>query len=353
MRTLNVGVVGCGWNSDNHLRVYSNLANVRLVAVCDTDSTRATDKARRYNAEQVFTNYDSLLALDLDLIDIVTPTISHAELATLALESGHNVLVEKPMALTSRESLGMINAARKSGQTLCVTHNKRFLDSVMKTKAIIDREGLRVSRMSLSQFSAHNLPKPSWVLREETGGILWESVVHQIYLLEHFLGRIESVYATAERIKPPVHDSFTLVLQGESAVGVSEYNCDVNEPLFEFQLVTREGDRFEGDLVHDFFLRRSSKSENREALALKSFSDDFYKPFAKWTGHLRDIVKMQSYQSAMPLAKTFYVLIGRLLSFLAEESSNLPVSAEEGLSSIRILEAAKRAILTRKPENVE
>jgi len=83
----------------------------RLIAVCDR-------KARRYRAKHVFTDYESMLDLDLDLVDIVTPNPSHAKLAELALEFGRNVLVEKPMVLTSEECHLMIDAAKKSGRTL-------------------------------------------------------------------------------------------------------------------------------------------------------------------------------------------------------------------------------------------
>ncbi len=59
-----------------------------------------------------------MLDLDLDLVDIVTPTSTHAKLAELALESGRNVLVEQPMVLNSEECQLMMDAAKKSGRTL-------------------------------------------------------------------------------------------------------------------------------------------------------------------------------------------------------------------------------------------
>jgi UDP-N-acetylglucosamine 3-dehydrogenase len=135
MKSLTVGLVGCGVNSDNHLRVYSKTRGMRLVAVCDRELSKARAKARDYGADFAFSDYDSLLGLDLDLVDIVTSTPTHAELSCMALETGHNVLVEKPMALTSRECEVMIGAARRSGRTLCVGHNKLFFNAVIEARS--------------------------------------------------------------------------------------------------------------------------------------------------------------------------------------------------------------------------
>ena len=130
MKTISVGVVGCGGNSDFHFMVYRSLKDMRVAAVCDINHDLAREKAAKWSAGRVFEDYRSMLDLDLDLVDIITPTTSHAEIAKAALESGKNVLVEKPMALTSKECREMIDSAKKSGRTLSVFHGLRFLDSV-------------------------------------------------------------------------------------------------------------------------------------------------------------------------------------------------------------------------------
>ena len=188
MNAFRVGLVGCGLNSENHLMAFSNIKGARTVAVCDTNLARAKEKASRYGIKQVFTDFDSMLKLDLDLVDIVTPTPSHAPLSQLALEAGIDTLVEKPMATSSKECLDMIRAAKKSGRTLSVVHNKLFFDSVSKTKKTIEDERLSVSRMRFSQYAKHMRGTPdSWKTYEKYGGILWEAMVHPIYIIEYFL----------------------------------------------------------------------------------------------------------------------------------------------------------------------
>jgi predicted dehydrogenase len=149
MKSLRVGLVGCGLNSENHLRVYSKTHGMRLVAVCDETLSKARAKAQNYGADHALSDYGSLLRLDLDLVDIVTPTPSHAELSCMALETGHNVLVEKPMALTSHECQAMIDAAR-SGRTLCVGHNKLFFNAVIQARSAVDSGAIRASRIRVT-----------------------------------------------------------------------------------------------------------------------------------------------------------------------------------------------------------
>jgi len=198
-KTLKVGVVGCGRNSKHHLRVYAHTKNVELAAVCDIQEALAEKVAKSYGAKQFFTRADQLLKLDLDLVDIVTPTPTHAAHTIQALESGHDVLVEKPMSLSSSDCPEMIAASRTRGRCLYVNHNKRFYNCVLETKNIIQQEGASVSRMRFSHFFIYNKIRPNWILTEETGGVLWEAMVHHVYMLEHFLGRIQTVYAVAKK----------------------------------------------------------------------------------------------------------------------------------------------------------
>lgn len=352
MRKLSVAVVGCGHNSDNHLRVYASSNEVRLAAVCDRNQGKAELKARNYGAERVFTDYESLLPLDLDLVDIVTPTPTHAPLAVRALESGHNVLVEKPMALSSNECESMIAAARRNGRTLCISHTKRFFDCVTRTKTILNLEQLEPSRMRFTHFFTvpyHGFGE-QWILKEESGGVLWDGLVHHAYLIEHFLGKTQSVFAAAKRIKLSIYDSIVLILNGRGKTGIAEFEWNVKEPLQVFELLTAQGDRFEADLAHDLLLRRSRPYRGMRWTALRSFYDDIHDPAIKWARHFQNTAEMRPFEKALPFERTFYTLILQYVSFLRGLTSVPPVRAEEGLQTIRVLEAARKSIESGRTE---
>ena len=352
MQTIRVGLVGCGRNSENHLRVYARTPGVRLVAVYDLETARAEERRRRFGVERVSETYDALLGLDLDLIDIVTPTPTHADLAVRALESGHNVLVEKPMALTSLECLDMMGASRRSGRTLCVAHNKKFYDAILRTKTVVEREALRVSRMRVTHFFIFGDTRPEWILTEESGGVLWEALVHHAYLLQYFLGPTERVHAIAKRIRHPVLDSITLLLESRDGPGIGEYERFAKAPLLTFQLFTEDGDRFDGDLFDDFVARWSGRVPMGTPRYVRRFTRDLAVPFLKWQGRIQQQQVLPSYGPVTPYKRTFVLLIWNLLSFLRGERPTPPVSAEEGLESIRVLEAARESIQMGGPCSV-
>ena len=354
MRKLTVGVVGCGLSSDEHLQAYARLPNVHLKAVWDTDSKRASQKAQEYRVKRIPNDYESLLKLDLDLIDIVTPTQSHSQLSIRALESGHNVLVEKPMALSSKECQLMIDAARKSGRALCVAHNKRFYSAIRRARSAVEREQLTVSRLSAAHFYPTLDPelRPGWILTEESGGILWESMAHDAYLTEYFLGEIKSVYAFANKLKQVVHDSITLVLGNGDRIGVCQTEWNAKEPLEIIELLTREGDHFTLNLPHDLLLRKSRTYKNRRTTILRTIYDDFHDPYLKWFGHMKRLMLGGSYEMAFPFQRTFLTLIQDYLSYLRGLTTTHPVPPEEGLRSVKVLEAAANSIASGKSESV-
>ena len=185
-----------------------------------------------------------------------------------------------------------------------------------------------------------------WVLREETGGILWEALVHHVYLSEHFLSKTREVYAVANKLRSPVHDSLTLILRNSGTHAICEYEWNTKETQRMFQLTTTSGDRFDSDLSHDFLRRRSRKSGDRWRSAYMSLSDDITSPTVKWALHVGSFLRARSYERGLPMEKSFFAMIGQFLSFIAGGSSDPPTTPQEGLQSIKVLEAARRSIET-------
>jgi predicted dehydrogenase len=191
-----------------------------------------------------------------------------------------------------------------------------------------------------------------WRLKEESGGLLWDALVHHIYLTEYFLGRVHSVYAIAKKVREQAFDSFTLVLQNRKKVSVCEFAWNVYEPLLEFQVLTEEGIRFHSDLIHDFLLKRKRPYRAREVEAIRSFTDDLYIPLIKWAGHLQKLLEIRSYPGAFPFKRTFPKLIKQLISYLKGASTSPPITAENGLRTIRVLEAAEKSIKTMRVQSL-
>lgn len=122
-----VGVIGCGLIAQvMHLPYLAELPErFDIAAVCDLREEVARGCARRYGVPQAFMRWEDLLEQRLDAVLIATSG-DHAPIAIEAARAGKHVFVEKPMALSSAEGEGMVEAARQAGVRLMVGTMKRF-----------------------------------------------------------------------------------------------------------------------------------------------------------------------------------------------------------------------------------
>lgn len=98
MKTVRVGLVGCGFVSELHMHAYRRVYGVAasVDAVVSPDE-RVVDYARRHHIPKVYRHIRELLAdPDIDVIDICTPAVLHAPMIIEAMESGRHVICEKP-----------------------------------------------------------------------------------------------------------------------------------------------------------------------------------------------------------------------------------------------------------------
>ena len=125
---IRAAVVGAGSFGRNHVRVIAGLPDVELVAVVDSDLARAGQLAREYGST-AFASIDGLAAA-LDAAIVATPTVTHEEVAAQLLESGIDVLVEKPIAQSSAAGERLARLARDRGRILQAGHLERFNPAV-------------------------------------------------------------------------------------------------------------------------------------------------------------------------------------------------------------------------------
>jgi predicted dehydrogenase len=123
---MNIAVIGLGMGRE-HLRAYSLIPEVRILAIADLDEGRLRPMAEQYRVPQAYTDYRELLALkEFDLVSVCLPNYLHAPVTMEALKAGKHVLVEKPMAMFSAEAEAMIATAKEQRRTLAVSMNYRW-----------------------------------------------------------------------------------------------------------------------------------------------------------------------------------------------------------------------------------
>ncbi len=129
MVKLKAGIVGCGGIANGkHLPAIKKIEDVEITAYCDIVLERAAKANKDYSdgKAKVFSDYKELLKEKLDVVYVCTPNSSHCEITVAALESGKNVMCEKPMAMNYAEAQKMIEARNKSKKLLTIGYQNRY-----------------------------------------------------------------------------------------------------------------------------------------------------------------------------------------------------------------------------------
>jgi predicted dehydrogenase len=125
-----LAVIGAGQFGKNHCRVVHESERGQLCAVVDTDAGRAAESAALYNAE-AFGDVRAL-AGKVDAAIVAVPTTAHEVVASALIESGIDVLVEKPIAPDLTAADRLVAAAASHGRILQVGHLERFNPAVIE-----------------------------------------------------------------------------------------------------------------------------------------------------------------------------------------------------------------------------
>jgi predicted dehydrogenase len=146
---VRVGVLGVGSLGRHHARLYAELAAsgaVEFVGVFDTNRAAAEQIARDYRTH-AFNSVEEA-AEAADALSIVTPTVTHHELAIQLLKTDKHVLVEKPITNTEVQAAELVKLAQDRNLVLQVGHVERFnpvftyLESVAREPRFIETHRL-------------------------------------------------------------------------------------------------------------------------------------------------------------------------------------------------------------------
>jgi nucleoside-diphosphate-sugar epimerase/predicted dehydrogenase len=191
---LRVGLVGAGYISEFHAHAVQRVPNARLVGVTDFVTSRAAGLAARFDIASVFPSMEVMIDKGVDVIHILTPPETHAQLAIAALKSGCHVLVEKPLAINA-EDVDCISAAAAAAQkSVCVNHSLLYDRFVLKALRLV-RSGAIGVPLSFDYFRSSEYPPyrgGALPIHYRNGGYPFlDQGVHALYLAESFLGAIE------------------------------------------------------------------------------------------------------------------------------------------------------------------
>ena len=137
---LRIAVLGAGrWAAGAHIPGWKRDPRCRVVAVCDVEADRAEACAREFDIPTATTDWRATVArTDVDVVDVVTPSHTHHQLAVAAIEAGKHVLCEKPVAYDFRDTLRAAELAKRKGLKTKLGFTFRYSPGVQYARSLID-----------------------------------------------------------------------------------------------------------------------------------------------------------------------------------------------------------------------
>lgn len=139
MKTIGIGLIGCGLWGSIHARTYQASPLARLIAVCDQDRDRASQFTKNYGFNSYTTHLEELLSNpEIEAVSIATPDHTHTPILIAALEAGKHVLVEKPLATTVEECDRILKTRDRQGVKLMVDFHNRWNIPFIQVRKMVE-----------------------------------------------------------------------------------------------------------------------------------------------------------------------------------------------------------------------
>jgi predicted dehydrogenase len=179
---VNIAVIGAGAWGKNHVRVFSEMPNVRLKYVCDKDPSRLSVLKKTYSQSEMVGEVGPILRdPEVKGVVVASSAVSHYALAKEILSADKDVLVEKPMALNSENAREMLELAENRGRILMVGH-------LLIYHPVVDRLKEMVSSGELGNIHYIYTQRVNLgVIRQDENALL-SFAPHDLSVILHLLG---------------------------------------------------------------------------------------------------------------------------------------------------------------------
>lgn len=185
---LKIGVLGAGHLGKIHLRLLNQSPKYKLVGFYDPYQENAKKVAQEFG----YHSFDSIeeLIQNVDVVDIVTPTLSHYDCAIQAIQAGKHIFLEKPIANTVEEAEHIIELANKYGVKGQVGHVERFNPAFTAVKNKINQP-MFIETHRLAEFNPRGTDVP----------VVLDLMIHDIdAILSVVKSPVKSIHATGTNV---------------------------------------------------------------------------------------------------------------------------------------------------------
>ena len=236
---LRFGLIGAGAIAQTYVKSFADCRNAELVAVADVRKDAAEAIADSIGC-QAFDSHEPMLdEASLDAVVICTPPATHESIALSCFHRNLHVLCEKPLALNGESARRILAAAEQSGMRFTMASKFRYVEDVIKAKAIVE-SGILGDIILFENTFAGNVDMSSrWNSNADLsgGGVLIDNGTHSVDIIRFFLGPLAEVQAMeGKRIQRlDVEDTCRLFVRSEQGVMGSidlSWSLNKNSPYY-------------------------------------------------------------------------------------------------------------------------
>ncbi|MBC8319610.1 MAG: Gfo/Idh/MocA family oxidoreductase [Bacteroidetes bacterium] len=185
---LKIGVLGVGHLGKIHIKCIKEIEGYELVGFYDTDVSRVQEVEQEFGIKG-FDNVSELVEA-VDVVDIVTPTVSHFTSAKSALENLKHVFIEKPIVTTPAEARALIEYAAKVNVKVQVGHVERFNPAFMAAHHALDNP-MFIESHRLAHFNPRGTDVP----------VVLDLMIHDIDIILHVINsKVKNVHASGVNV---------------------------------------------------------------------------------------------------------------------------------------------------------
>jgi myo-inositol 2-dehydrogenase/D-chiro-inositol 1-dehydrogenase len=315
--------MGAGYIAGVHARVLARDERTQLTAVYDVDAQAADRLAVAHRATAVDTTLELLERCDA--VYITTPNTQHVSLAIASIETGKHVFCEKPLATNVTDAERVFKKASENRGVFQVGHNRRFAPVYETLKQMLSET--HPPHSAHVKMNRGELLKPEWTGDPSvTGGFLYETPIHMFDMMRFLFGEVESLYAVGSTHEYKEIDDFSVLLRFANGMHATLATAADASWLFPFE-------RVEVFSHHATLVTREMES-------------------LTYTTSLEGNFTEQTMQQLPREEKWGYAQEDRAFIDAILNSSEPPVTAFDGLMSVKLVDAVYESVRTKAPVTI-
>ncbi len=331
---IRLAVVGAGLVGQRHITAITQVDGVELAAVIEPGPTN--------QPVPVYETLDAMFdATIVDGVILSTPTLLHVEGGLSCVSRSVPVLIEKPLAASADEAEALVQSARTKGVPILVGHHRRHNPIIQKTAELI-KEGaigeVRAAQVTCWFYKPDDYFDIAPWRKQAGAGPISVNLVHDVDLMRHFLGEVVTVQA---QMAPSMRgfeneDLAAAVLRFESGAVCTITVSDSVVSPWSWELTSREYPIYPATNESCYLIGGSEGALSIPDMRLWQHEGE-----TSWWNPIK--------ATAMPVSQSD-PLINQVAHFaeVIRGAASPLVTGEEGLKTLRVVEAIQTAAQTQK-----